>query len=211
MKDLVVLVPDKNTKFVLEGLLSRTESFQIKHIEYDIYYIHPEHDPGIYHKGADFLRFQRKFYNYALVFLDREGCGPEHKTAEEIASEIKSHLEKNGWPNHAEVIVFDPELEIWAWINSPNMSKNLGWQFFEELKNFLQDKKLWHKNALKPHRPKEAFEFALYEKRIQRSSAIYKKIAQSVSLRTCNEPSFLQFKKILLNWFAKENYNMGTS
>jgi hypothetical protein len=57
------------------------------------------------------------------------------------------------------------------------------------------------KDLPKPRRPKEAFEAALKEKRIQRSSAIYKQIASKASSRGCRETSFLQFQEILQRWF----------
>ena len=61
MKNLVVLVPDKNTKFVLQGLLPRHQSFGIKEIQYDIF-VHPHRDPGVYHNAVNFLQtFQTQF------------------------------------------------------------------------------------------------------------------------------------------------------
>ena len=43
MKDLIVLVPDKNVRFGIDSLLSRYESLNIKQISYDIF-VHPLHD-----------------------------------------------------------------------------------------------------------------------------------------------------------------------
>ncbi len=200
MTDLVILVPDKNTQFVLEGLLSRTYALKIKKIDYQIY-IHPERDPGVFNRGAEFLRPLRLQFDKALVFLDREGSGQENKTSEEIAQIIKDKAEKFGWQNRVEIIVFDPELEIWAWVKSPHLARNLGWNSLSELKSFISQNGFWDVNHPKPNRPKEAIEIALREKHIPRSSAIYKKIAGAVNFNQCQESSFLKFKQILQNWF----------
>lgn len=199
-KDLIVLTPDKNTQFVLRGLLSRPQAFHIQPFSYDIY-VHPQRDPGVYHNAADFLRSFMNQYGHALVFLDREGSGQEGKSAKAISDEIKTNLERNGWQTRAEVIVFDPELEIWAWMNSPHLPTHLGWQNFSDLQAFVQEGGWWQANARKPRRPKEAMESALREKRIPRSSAIYEKIAATVTFRHCIDPAFLRFNTTLQNWF----------
>ncbi len=204
MNDLLLLVPDKNTKFVLDGLLTRHLAFHIKKLKYEIY-IHPQRDPGVYRHGADFLRGFYKQYEKAIIFVDREGTGQEVKTAGEIEADIKSNAEKAGWKGRIEVIVLDPELEIWAWVQSPHLAINLGWKNFRELKVFVNSHGYWENGQAKPTRPKEAMEIALREKRIPRSSAIYKKIAETASFAHCQEPSFLKFKKTLIKWFALES------
>lgn len=201
MKDLIILVPDKNIKFVLDGLLPRYHSFGIRELTYDIY-IHPLRDPGVFLHGAEFLRSFQTQYHKAFVFLDKEGSGQENKTSIEIEEIIKSRVETFGWRNKIEVIAFDPELEIWAWVQSPHLATHLGWENLQLLVSFIQDKGFWELGHRKPERPKEAIEAALKEKRIQRSSAIYKRIAETVSFAQCQEPSFVKFKEILINWFA---------
>jgi hypothetical protein len=203
MKELIILVADKNTQFTLEGLLTRHQAFRMRTLtreDVDIY-VHPLRDPGVFKEAAAFLRPYQKQYHYALVFLDREGSGQENKTASEIADEIKRDLERNGWTNRAEVIVLDPELEIWAWVNSPHLATHTGWADLPSLRNFVRNHRLWKDNTPKPARPKEAFEALLREKRIQRSSAIYKKIATDASFRDCGDPAFTKFKHVLAKWF----------
>lgn len=203
MKDLVVLVPDKNVQFGIDSLLSRYESLNIRQIFYEIF-VHPLHDPGVYHNAANFLRPLSNRYSYALVFLDHEGCGQERTPSDEIASTVKRNIERSGWPNRVEVIVFDPELEIWIWTDSPHTASALGWNSFSDLKNWLTQQGLWAQNVAKPERPKEAVEIALRKRRIPRSSSIYREIAQNVSLIGCQDDSFMKFKNILLQWFPKE-------
>ncbi len=202
-KELIMLVADKNMQFTLDGLLTRHQAFQMRALtkeNVDIY-VHPLRDPGVYKEAAAFLRPYQNEYHYALVFLDREGSGQEHKTASDIADEIQADLERNGWTNRAEVIVLDPELEIWAWVNSPHLADHTGWSDLRSLKNFVKEHGLWEGGTPKPDSPKEAFEALLREKRIQRSSAIYKKIATDVSFRECVDPAFSRFKQVLEKWF----------
>lgn len=202
MKDLIVLVPDNNVKFGIDGLLSRNESLNTREISYEIF-VHPLRDPGIYHNATNFLRPFSSQYSYALVFIDYEGSGQEQTSSHEISENVKRDVEMNGWPNRVEVIVFDPELEIWVWSESPHTAEALGWDSYSELKSWLTSQRIWQENASKPERPKEAVEVALRIKRIPRSSSIYKEIAQNVGLSRCQDQAFIRFRNILQNWFPR--------
>lgn len=203
MKDLVVLGPDKNVKFGIDGLLFRFESLNIKQISYEIF-VHPLRDPGVYHDAANFLRPFSSGYLYALVFLDHEGSGQEHKQPDDIALEIKTGIERSGWQNRVEVIVFVPELENWVWTDSLHTSEALGWDSYSELKNWLMEEGMWKQNVSKPNRPKKAMEMALKRTRIPRSSSIYMEVAQRVSLDRCQDQSFRNLRNILQRWFPNE-------
>lgn len=201
IKDLIVLVPDKNTQSTVKGILPRHQSLKIREIKYDIF-VHPLRDPGVYNHAVEFLRELLNQYDYALVFLDREGSGQEIKKASDISNELKRNLEINGWQDNAEVIVFDPELEIWAWTDSPHTANAAGWEDYSTLRAHLIEKKFWQQDYQKPERPKEALEFALKEKRIPRSSSIYQEIAEKVNFNLCTDPSFKKFRTVLRCWFA---------
>lgn len=203
MKDLIILVADKDTKFTIDGLLLRHYSLDIKHIEYNIY-IHHLHDPGIFRGASEFLRPFINQYRHALVFLDREGSGQENKTVSQIQQEIKKRLTVNGWEGRAEVIVIDPELERWVWTDSPHVAEALGWDDYQQLRDLLMKKGLWKTNKPKPERPKEAFDYALRVQRIPHSSSIYKGIADSVCFEGCVDKSFKKFRETLKNWFKEE-------
>ncbi len=200
-KDLIVLVADKNAKFTLDGLLGRYQALNIHAIQYKIF-IHPKRDPGVYNESVEFLREFISDYHHALVFLDREGSGHESDTADEISLKIRTDLERNGWRNRVEVIVFDPELEIWAWVDSPHLAEHVEWPDVSSIRSFLIQKGFWKEGKFKPDRPKEAFESLLKEKGIPRSSSIYKEIAQSVRFRHCTDPAFQQLQQTLRNWYG---------
>lgn len=200
MKDLVVLVPDKNIKFGLESLLKRYDSLGTIPFSFDIF-IHPERDPGIYKNAHDFLRIFSNKYRYSLVFIDYEGSGQETKNIDNLAEEIKNNLERNGWQGRCEVIVFNPESEVWLWVNSFHFYNYFDFKSFEELKSYLFNKGFWDLDRNKPEKPKEAFEYLLKEKQIPRSSSIYANFAGKVSFQNCQDTSFLKFKQTIFNWF----------
>jgi len=204
MKDLVVLVPDQNTKSGIDALLGRFCSLNLREFSFDIF-IHPERDPGVYHKSCDILRGLKDNYKYALVFIDFEGSGQEKRSVEDVYNNIKSSIENCGWKDRVEVIVFNPELEIWLWVDSLHTAKALGWDSYESLKNYLISEDLWDLGRNKPYRPKEALEDVLRISRIPRSSSIYKEIASKVTLKNCSDPTFDRFKKILIRWFPEDD------
>lgn len=198
MKDIIILVADKNMEFAVKGILQRTPSLQIKEISYDIK-VHNHRDPGIYKTAHDFLRIFTKKYSYALIMLDREGCGCNENVAQ-IAGNIQSRLDSSGWKERSKVIVLDPELEIWVWSDSPEVSACIGWDN-GELRDWLQSEGHILPNTHKPQNPKRALENALRIKRKPRSSSIYGKIAERVSFKRCTDPAFQDFKSTLRQWF----------
>jgi hypothetical protein len=201
-KDLVVLAPDITVKVTLDCLLNRNRDFEIRKISWETF-VHPLRDPGVYSGSDSFLRSYITDYHYALILMDKESSGQEAKPYDSLIEEMKKKMERNGWSDRVGVIVFEPELEIWAWINSPHLARALGWPDYTTLKNTLVDNGLWDHYRPKPGRPKEAFEFALKTKRIPRSSSIYREIAIAVDFNMCREPSFQALKNMLNQWFPK--------
>lgn len=199
MKDLIVLAADKNAEFAMRSILQRLQSLRIREISYDIR-VHPHHDPGIYKTSHDFLRIFISKYSYALVMLDKEGCGCSENSYQ-IAQEIQEKLNSSGWQDRSKVIVLDPELEIWVWSDSPQVARCLGWDN-ADLREWLLNEGHLLPDALKPEAPKLIMEKALKAKNKPRSSSIYGRLAARVSLNRCTDVSFLEFKQILNDWFS---------
>ena len=168
MKNLVVLVADKDTKQALIGIFSRHDSLKIQRVQFDIY-VHSNRDPGCYREHSTFLREFIKHYGHALVIFDREGCGDDRREREFLEKQVEDGLAANGWEGRSAAIVIDPELEIWVWADSPHVANALGWSDLEELKRFLRDQKLLDAESIKPSDPKSAVEAALRKKKIPRS------------------------------------------
>ena len=201
-KDLVLLAADKNAEFAVRGLLSRHASFGIRSISPDIY-VHPERDPGCLLKSDVFLAAFRQSHRHAIVIFDRDGCGREGKSREELEGQVESALERLGW-NKSQVaaIVLDPELEIWVWSDSPEVDQVLGWHLESpDLRSWLRSRSYLGPNAVKPFRPKEALEAALQQVGRARSSSIFRALAERVSVERCSDAAFTKLKSTLVSWF----------
>ena len=164
---------------------------------FDIF-VHPERDAGVFCRCQDFLRPFQLFYRFALIMFDRDGCGSQ-ESAKIIQEITKKRLNESGWNDRNQVVVLDPELEIWVWADSPNVAKALGLSE-NELQKILFGYQ--RDDNLKPKDPKAAMEKALRKSRLPRSSAIYANLASTVTLKNCQDKSFNDFKSALVNWFG---------
>lgn len=206
-RQLVVLVADDNMKHTIQGVLQRPQSFGFGQLTYEIF-THHHRDPGCLNEGHHFLRPFVNRFQHALLIFDREGCGRENLSREEIEQEIEKQLAVSGWGDRASAIVIDPELENWIWSDSPEVESALGWKERQpKLRVWLEKNGYLKDNSIKPSPPKEALEKALYVVRKPRSSSIFLKVAKSVSLKRCQDPAFLKLKNLLVKWFKEENEN----
>lgn len=201
-EQLVVLVADVNMEFTLKGLLSRSEALDIEPVTFRVL-VHPERDPGCYLRAPEFMRPFRHRYEHALVLFDREGSGRDPLSREALERDLERRL-KPDWGEKAAVIAFDPELEIWWWSDSPHVDEVIGWKGRDpELRAWLVEEGFASSLNAKPERPKEAVEKALRLARKPRSSALYRRLAERVSLRRCQDPAFLRFCELLRRWFPR--------
>ena len=201
--DLIVLVPCSNMEHALLGLLSRGESLAIRPVTYRILK-HPQRDPGCRLRGVDLLRQFAGKYRHALVLLDREGSGEETLSRSALEDEIEGRLRESGWGDQAAAVVLEPELEVWVWSDSPEVDRILGWQGRDPpLRTWLVRQGLLAEGQPKPARPKDAFERALYQVRKPPSSAVFRQLAETVSLRRCEDPAFLKLRDVLRRWFGQ--------
>ena len=199
--DLVVLAADGQTEFAVRGLLTRGNAIGFQNISFDIH-VHPEKDPGCLLRGHDFLRPFYRQYRHAIVIFDREGSGKERCTRAELEHEVEQRLSSSGWQDRAAAIVIDPELEIWVWSGSPVVDEVLGWRGRPPgLAKWLKTEGFLRREPIKPDRPKEAMEQALRIVRKGRSSAIFRELAERVSVNRCIDPAFLKLKERLQKWF----------
>lgn len=199
-KDLVILVADRDMEQTLLGLLSRPKALGIREVSYDIF-AHPGRDPGVFLQGAEFLRPFTDQYDFALVLFDREGCGQEERSPEDLENDLQAHLESAGWEGRCAVVVLNPELEAWVFSSSTHVAEVIASGDTE-----LYERKVsaTPKNSLgKPERPKELMESLLREKRIPRSSSLYRQLAEKVSLKQCHDRAFNKLRDTLQGWFGR--------
>ena len=206
MKKLIVMTADLDIENAVKGLLTRCKALGFADISVgvDVDFVrNPNRDSGCYIHAADFLRYAIGKYEHALVMFDREGCGKDDDEVSSIAAKVERELNISGWKSAA-VVVLNPELESWVWSPSPYVDEELGWKASSPaLREWLMAKGYLKNHAIKPHRPKEALEAALREKRKPRSARIYLNLASRVSLSRCSDDSFVKFKQTMLKWFPR--------
>jgi len=206
-KDLLVLVAGQNDKAVLDAILKRHQSLQIREITLDVIK-HPNHDSGIVNHGHELLRTQRRKYCRFICICDYEGSGKEEHSPNEIEQELQERLNGSNFIETSAVVVIDPELESWIWKKPEHIDRAL-----EVSKNDrIELLKKWYKDfdcrtsleeTIEKY-PKEAFEFLLKAKKIPRSSRIYENIASEASIiQWMKCPSFEKLARVLRKWFPK--------
>lgn len=200
-RDLVILAADQDIEFALRGLLSRPAALGMRTVDYEIY-PHPEHDPGCLLRAHDFLRSFMNQFDKSLVVFDRSGSGQERKSREVLESDVERLLSGSGWATRTAAIAIDPELEVWVWSDAPEVDQLLGWaQRTPPLRSWLREKHRLEADELKPKDPKEAYEQALRAVSLPKSPSIFRKLAESVSVRRCSDPSFKKLRAVLRKWF----------
>lgn len=202
-QDLVILVADKSMESAVSGLLSRHQALQIRPVASTVY-VHPHRDPGCRLRGHEFLRSSVNDFEHAILMFDREGCGKESASREELELEAVNNLSESGWGYRGEVIVIDPELDVWFWSDSPHVDQVLGWKGQKpDLKAWLRQTGFLGEEDVKPERPKEAMKEALKERKKPRSASMFRQLAEKVSFARCTDPAFLKLKETLQRWFPE--------
>jgi hypothetical protein len=201
-KDLIVLVADRNIQATITSILNRHQAIGIRQISFDVY-THLHRDPGCRLEAHSFLQPFFNKYAYSMVLFDRQGCGEEIKSREQLEADVEEKLKLHGWENRSSALVLDPELEIWVWNDSPHVSEVLGWvQGSASLRDWLIEKNYLIEHQTKPQLPKEAMEDILRNVRKPRSSSIYAQLAERVSFRRCIDPCFQKLSRTLREWFS---------
>jgi hypothetical protein len=202
MKDCLFLVADKDMEFTLKGLLTRGISIGIRDISYDVN-VHQQHDPGCRKTGTDLLRNFSKQYKHCFLLFDFEGSGELELSAEELEVKLESELNSFGWSNNnAHVLVINPELENWVWVQSQHLADLLELNNSDDIQNWLSKQNYNILDNQKPERPKEAFEYRLEQIKEPRSSSLYRELASKVSFKTCTDRTFLKLINILKHHFS---------
>ena len=203
--DLVCLVADRDMEATVTAVLLRYQSLGIRRLNFRVIR-HPEHDPGCYYGAAVLLDGFRGSADHALVIFDwafDRGQGTQSETAEALEKDVDSRLADRYGAGWARSVVIFPELEAWVFSTSPHVGKVIGWQgTTSDLRDTLVEVGLWTSGQTKPSDPKKAFEWALRRVRSPRSSSLYRKLAEKVSLNQCEDRAFNRFVATLREWFG---------
>ena len=207
MKPLLFLVADKNMEYALRGFFERDgwdRAVPCRRFEFDvdtdIRVAVGHNDPGLYARANELLRPFRGRYRRVVVMVDAEWEGSPG--AEAIRQRIREHIAAAGWPpEQGLALVFEPEMDVWLWSDSPHAAAAMGWSQQGRLRSALRAAGLLDPGEHKPRRPKEAAEWALRRSGKPRSSAIYGKIAAKVSVKRCHDPTLRELLEALRTWF----------
>jgi hypothetical protein len=201
MKDLFILVADKNAEFALKGALARPAAMGIRPIKFEIR-THPGRDGGARKTGPELLATQRRHYQHGLLIFDFEGSGTDLADAVALESQLNGRLDHQ-WKTDAKAIVIEPELDVWIWGSDNAVEASIEWPVGKGVREWLREKGFMFDANEKPARPKEALEAALRVPDLPRSSALYQHIASRISLPRCKDAAFVRLRHQLLAWFPK--------
>lgn len=135
-----------------------------------------------------------------IVMLDQQ-FGSE-LPASTVREEILGRLRANGWgDDKADVVVIDPELEVWIWQDSPHVHAAVGFADAGSLREALKNDSDWPDGHVKPLQPKELFQAVCRRYRTVYSPALYRDIVERVSVRSCTDAAFQQLVATLCRWF----------
>lgn len=202
-QDLIIVVADADAKQVVEGLLRRPQSLQIRSVRFTVdRYV--RRDSGCRGTSHVFLRPFIRQFDHAMVLFDRHGSGRDAQSAEDIEAAVESQLERNGWKGRSAAVVCDPELEIWVWSDSSEVDEVLGWQGRNPpLRDWLVSNGFCDGPTAKPSDPKEAMRRSLRSVGRSPSPSQFRDLANRVGLGRCQDRAFLKFKSTLQAWFGK--------
>lgn len=198
MRDLLLLVPDKNTEYTIRGALSRHQALGIREIDFQI--LVEQGDGGVRCRGSQVLGVQRGRFSHAAMVLDYEGCGSDLGPAE-----LEGHLDhalSHAWGQRAKAIIIQPEVDVWMWGAETHLRATMNWTFAEGIRDWLQSQSFVFDGNGKPSRPKEALEAAFRRSGVPRSSARYEHVAHRISLANCTDAAFLRLRATLVAWFG---------
>lgn len=199
MKDLVLVVADKDAQYALKGALDRPEALGIRNISFD-FRMHPGRDGGVRKTGVQMLAVERARFSHGLLLFDYEGSGSEQPAAV-LESELDGEI-RTSWGDRGKAIVITPEVDAWIWGSNNALEEAIGWKESQRVRDYLQSQGYSLDSHSKPLRPKEAFDSVLVKIRTPHSSALYEKVARKLSIRRCVDPSFKRLLNQLQLWFG---------
>jgi hypothetical protein len=198
VRDLILLVPDKNTEYACRGALGRRHSLGIRDVDFDID-VESGRDGGVRKRGVQVLKTQQQRFRHALLILDYEGCGAA-VSAEELEAALDASLAE-AWGTRAKAIVIKPEVDVWMWGAETHLKEVLAWKSNLGVRDWLRDRGFTFGPEGKANRPKEALEAAFRHVHLPRSSAQYETLAKRLSLAKCKDPAFMRLRASLAGWF----------
>lgn len=206
-RPLVILVADGTMRAVFQAFFRRSHfhsTFQCQRFEFDpareVFSSSPYTDGGVCKHCVELLRGYQRTHHRALVVIDQQ-FGAE-RPASEVQRGMKIRLSRSGWGDRVQVIVIDPELEVWLWQDNPNVPRALNHR--GDLRKDLMSSGDWPVDCAKPFKPKETIQRLIRANRAGTPMAVYAKIAERVSVEGCVDGAFITLRETLRSWFPTE-------
>jgi len=214
MRDCVFLLADSTMAEVIDGFLSRghlegrigCRTFAYEYqadVVVDV--AHGNTDGGVHRRAHQILREHGYVttHQHAVVVLDQKFGG--QRPAAEVREEILRNLRANGWPgDRSEVIVIEPELEVWMWQDSVHVEAAVGYRRPPSLRDFLGRDDLWPRGDAKPPQPKTLLKSVCRHNAVPYSAAVHREIAENIRVKDCRDDAFRRLVDTLRRWFPLE-------
>lgn len=204
-RDIVFLLADSGMEQVITGFLGRRrfhQSLGCREFSFNPrldLIVSPTKDSGMPRYARGLLKSYERTHQRAVVVVDADWVGSPGATA------LRERLEQSlseGWKDFA-VIVIEPELE--AWIMSDNSHLAAIFNCPGNYRDLLAEAGWWPADRAKPPRPKEALEYLKRRHRARAGNAEFGKLAAAMSVRSCQDPAFIQLRDQLSTWFPEQS------
>lgn len=210
-RPLVILVADGTMRAVFQAFFRRSQFFstlQCAPFDFDPMtevLFDPIRakgwDGGVYKRCDAILRGYQRTHDRALVVIDQQFGG--ECPSIQVRDEMLDRLRRSGWRDGAvQVVVIDPELEVWLWQDNGNVQQALRYQ--GPLRQDLIGSGEWPQEVPKPLQPKDTMLRLIRMTRAGTAMAVYAKIASKVSVNGCTDSSFAAFRSTVQGWFPSE-------
>lgn len=207
MRALFFVVADRDIEAMVTGFLQKERAdlrlgcapFEFD-AKLDLERAAADKDCGLYRRGIEYVRRHRQTHAHVVIMLDADWDGSPGAAA--IDEKLRDDLRKCGYSDDdSEVIVLDPEIEAWMWVDKLEVARELGFESIGDLRSWLTNAGFELGANQKPLRPKEALLAALQANRKPWSSTRFAAVAAKVSLNTCQDPALLKLRATLQRWF----------
>lgn len=213
MRDCCFLVADQAMGIAFERVLSRPDRDTVlgtgpfafdpaPHV--DLIQIPDYTDGGVYKHAHRILEPKLATHRHAVVCLDRKAKGLP--PAGRIRGNIASNLRASGWPRErTAVIVIDPELERWLWLDHPICEQAFGYDrssYGRSMRSMMEEQGQWRATDEKPHDCDSALAWAGRRRgRKCWPAHVFKSMLSMAPVDLCVDPAFLQLRDTLQRWF----------
>jgi hypothetical protein len=176
--------------------------------EQDFFKVPGRNDQSLWKSAHEYLRPFQRVYERAVVIID-ESFDPS-PGAQRIRADVKANMLSVGWEeDRFAVVVIEPMLESWLWMENDNVAKAFGVDDYTALRDTLIAEGLWDPGQPKPKATelKRALIRATKMGGKKSGRIAFSNVFEKVSSRAldnCTEPGFRLLRTKLQEWFPQQ-------